>query len=328
LIILELTFSKRMAGIASLPDELLLYIFTRGCDDENEMWTGSHLRRRKDFVIPLRRVCKHWKSIVDDTANSHFWIARARLSHEQGPNLPGQDRHYIANEIRKFQQTLQSSSGCDVIIDLFYSEPDRSTLSFDELPLEEQFKVRLFIHAMNMITPFWKQITSLSFYSVQFQLCRHLVALLDHYDSFPRLTKLEISIPTTNYLYVNGLMRRLHNLWEISSAPGFDRLLGQEARSTDLPSLRRCFTNINVMEIPHLSWITEANIPFYLSHLIVLLISTPNGNQEDDNLLRRFSSWKSLQFNLTYLHLFVEISTTNAPSLTTIGITDDRLSLH
>lgn len=97
-----------------LPDEILLLIFVKGCEDALDEGPPSCFRNLKDFTRSAHRVNKRWQTLINHPLNKSFWIARLflELPHSQ---LQGQP---FAKQITTFRRQLLNLTWLDLVVSL------------------------------------------------------------------------------------------------------------------------------------------------------------------------------------------------------------------
>ena len=107
-----------MAPIQSIPIELLIRMFTIGCDEYSHESHGIYYtsplsipRHTKTFMVPISLVCRHWHEIALDEGSSCFWVTQLRLG---PPNFVD-----AAVEAAAFKQCLVDSKISDIKVLVF-----------------------------------------------------------------------------------------------------------------------------------------------------------------------------------------------------------------
>src|SRR6201996_8900196 len=110
-----------MTSINCLPNELLIYIFTVGCDELPrdhvlDPSTAEPYPRLKSFMVPVSMVCTNWRNIACDKINSPFWFTCVSF-HLSRPERSIRKRKYDAlSQLARFRQGLLYSCGCDIVV--------------------------------------------------------------------------------------------------------------------------------------------------------------------------------------------------------------------
>src|ERR1700761_2202325 len=144
--------------IHRLPDEITIFIIELGCQLD---WNLSHKfgtshpypmqhntcktinRRPKPIPSTMLQVCSRWKSVVDSC--SQFWTTQLYLCQAYDND--------VINDLVVYRQALLTSQGSD--IDIVWK--DDQTTYFDDETDEYKVKLRIFLHAMAMAKPYFRQ---------------------------------------------------------------------------------------------------------------------------------------------------------------------------
>lgn len=152
-----------MVDIQTLPDKVILKVFTIGANDG---YGPSYRRRRNFFISLVRNVCSRWRNIAE-YPNKSFWITNIRLS--VSVRADPRPRLVAHRDLIKLKNCLDSSRGCDLAI----------AISFHFGPLYERGgmliptrigyiftpAIKMLFYAVQLLHPFRSQITDLSFSS-------------------------------------------------------------------------------------------------------------------------------------------------------------------
>lgn len=242
----------------NLPNELLLDIFVMGCELEEEDGRRQCFRQPKEFARLARQVCLHWKALVDHPTHTFFWIARLELSVVR--MVPGNSHSgpSPAQQLTIFYRTLLTSQGCDLSI-IFWGaiqvlgSPDRIYVTAN----------RLVLYAMDMLTPYQNQITSIHLLGQDSDTCVYLLELLtSHWKDMPRLS--EVTFPE------NYRVMTMPELVEQTSDFGYGSLLTKRAIRMTRPITMGHLRHLVRLTVPSALWLNgDLVLPATIRHLQV-----------------------------------------------------------
>jgi hypothetical protein len=146
--------------IDRLPDELLLHIFTAGCQPElenntsfgigNDAFSNTNFiratRAAKPFIAPILCVCRRWAQLTSSTP--HFYIATITLICTSDAGLVLRHAPDISTQLAIAKDILENSQGCDLDARLFvFLGGFTSTTAF-----------RLWYWGISIMTPYLRQL--------------------------------------------------------------------------------------------------------------------------------------------------------------------------
>jgi hypothetical protein len=212
------------------PDELLLLIFEKGCEDDGPTLWENHDRRLKPFTSLARRVCARWMRLVYDPSNRHYWVTRAALQAYPPPE------GYLCRQLSTFHRSITQSLGSDLHVSVVfrqgvYPRPIGLREHIADWAQLEVANLKILIYALLILEPFRNQIVRLLIGSSHAQSCKHIFRAFSQICPLPRLAHLTLRSETDPPLPSIGDFARLPgNL-------GFEPLISVSNNST----LDRCF---------------------------------------------------------------------------------------
>jgi hypothetical protein len=245
-----------MIRIDRLPDEIILNILFRGCEDTKNLDSRRYSRRRKPFICLTRSVCRRWKCLADLPSYHSFWSAHLVLTLKRERRTP------FAKQLSLFQWMLQTSQGCDLIITFNIMDWGIKALdAVESLATSEAIYLNLFLYGMETVLSFKQQILALSIGSHLPQISRFALELLTKMNPAPRLTYLHLDLPSQTF---RGIQQR---------HPMLNRQLG----------LRGCVPESNHISLSHLRYLEHVAIgsntcelsryiPTSITHLEVMYV--------------------------------------------------------
>jgi hypothetical protein len=253
-----------MVHINELPEELLIHIFLVGCEDELNSGDTDYLhpRRMKEFAALSRAVCSFWRRLLDlPSASKHFWIARLRLRFSaEGHGSP------LVRELTNFRNVLTNSQGCDLIVNLTAGSVLISGDDIENLNEEDSLRVRLYLHGMSFLKPFWMQIVCLCISVSQPQIDKCYLELLFDMGSRSSLDGIDLShFQRCEQDGDGSQVRRPRDILKHAAAPGFDSLTKCKCDT----SLRET-QNLHTLGIDHPLRIDELQLPSSIRRLTVM----------------------------------------------------------
>jgi len=279
-----LVSSVLMSTIDYLPDEVIVRILEKGCEELQVTWDdviptkcNSYEPTYKPLVRVGRSVCKRWRDAIynsPEPSRFHMYFFNLATNHGSGISI---------KELYRFRNGLaRVKKGCEILISL------RST---GQTPSEHY---RLFLHGMSFIKPVQSQIYGLYVDLHDAQTLSHFLRLFVSLD-LPALTVLDIQGDTRN---------TLHEIWSISPVQGFKPLFPQQQISitrSDYHRLRR-------LRVPNATWFDIANFEAVISVLITSVFIERN-IYPGKWFLKFFGSQDTLCRNLTHLRITINAKT-------------------
>jgi hypothetical protein len=271
--------ATRTLTIDDLPNEILLLIFIRGCEELFDNLYEFRPRSLKSFASLTRSISRRWKELIDTNSNNKwsFWIARLYLdvgsSPEGSPWDPWNPLPF-AKRLARFRHQLRISQGCDLEVIFALPRSDAWITSFESLSQISSIILKLFLYAMEYISPYRNQISLLRMLGNQLHVYLHLLRIIavDTWAKAPRLT--ELSFEQTNLP-----MDRPKTIPELTSLTDvltpFRRVL-QPENSRSLGSAD--FSHLHSLEtlvVPVSSWLhPEFQVPTSLKDLRIAVADT------------------------------------------------------
>jgi hypothetical protein len=238
----------------------LFLILYHGCEGEG-VEDGSaqkdlHPRRLKQFAMAMRSVCYRWQAIVNVMSDTEPfpWIARVGVTLYSPQELP--------REIITFLHHLNTSHDCDLVVqfDDRYFETDSTGSDISDLHI---ILVKLFIHSMDFISPFLKQVVALKLDTSRHEPFGHLFNLLSKEGELPRLGSICIRQP---YAQNKKTLPEVQESYRHSTFyPLFPSKGRVEQRKLDLTHHFR----LNTMLLSRPDWLLDMQLPATLSHLTI-----------------------------------------------------------
>jgi hypothetical protein len=137
-----------MPTICDIPNEVLFYIFSVGCDELPDDWRwGNNVKRRlHPFIIPVLSVCWGWRTLCSSRRTlDRFFFTYAFLEWETRS-----DPYKFILQISEYRTTLLSSKNSALSVGLYFLDVPR-----------DQNTLRLHIHAIDMAFRHGKQLHSI-----------------------------------------------------------------------------------------------------------------------------------------------------------------------
>jgi hypothetical protein len=184
--------------IDDLPNEILLLIFIRGCEELPSDDCEFRPRDLKSFAGLSRTVNRRWKTLIDLNPNNNwsFWIARLCLDVAHCPedrvSSGPLDPTPFAKRLARFIHQLLTSQGCD--LEIIFILP-RSNAWFTPLPSLSRISsitLKLLLYAMEYISPYRNQISLLRVLGNQPHVHLHFLRIIKDgtWTKAPRLNEL------------------------------------------------------------------------------------------------------------------------------------------
>ncbi len=173
-------------SIQDVPTELILKIFTVGCDLEfHTKQTGFSLapyttqrRRPKPFVADAILVCRLWRAILYGT--NALWFTSASLT-----NCSSID---FDTQIAIYKDILESSRGCDIDLVLY-----SGFIGDTRAPRTAVLAGSLFVHAIRLAIPYLTQVRVVKALIRQKGLLNDVINLLTRHVPAPRALSVFLS---------------------------------------------------------------------------------------------------------------------------------------
>jgi hypothetical protein len=277
-----------MSAIQDLPNEVLLDIFEKGCENvadavmewegevgqatsismrhsflmrieilHSEARPGFKARTRKPLVQVGRQVCKLWWNIIDTSPNpTHFWTSNLGLIYRKG-RFSKRIFFNFKNQLARVEQ------GMDLLI-YFYLEAGFPS-DVNELSIEEHNAFRLFIHGMFSIVAFQSRICGLTVFLGSHHAYLHLLQLLNSVH-LPSLTFLALQAP-------QGQHKSLQVIQRLDPVQGFRPLVPQTSAT------RSTYTQLQYLKVPHVSWLDDMIFGSSISLLTITVDASDSPRQ-------------------------------------------------
>jgi hypothetical protein len=248
-----------MRSIHDVPNERLLWIFTKGMEDELDYSWRPCPRRLKTFASLTRNVCRHWRTLIDDPFQISFWIARSTVRMSVSGTRPSNRAKSLAEGLAKFRATLFTSEKCDLSITFEVGIPSNPG---------QEAELRLMLHAVDMLTPYEQQIVQIRLEGGQTDIVAHLIERITRWKMAQRLVDIEFEIDSR-------FLARWRNISQSQVRPDFMQLGIPQSRSPtwlSLPTVASMahFENLDRLKIPSASWLNDGLIlPRTLHHLTI-----------------------------------------------------------
>ncbi len=207
---------KASPAVRRIPFELLLRIFTIGCETEvilgydrfNGRGTMPHhpllstaannnRKRPKPFTKLVSRVCSVWRSVTIANCSQHLWYAYATFNPSRW-SLAWSNDTDCSITFAEFHSTLERSGNCDLVVGLGWSWVRDSRMGRDwSLTSPVVVRFRLLLHCLNSLRKHKDRIIAFHL-SISSSIAYYfLLKFISEMDSWPRLEWIDVSHHST-----------------------------------------------------------------------------------------------------------------------------------